>query len=941
MFLQLLIICVSITGFALGNTSIDEYNNVSKTPNYDHYRLPTSIRPKKYNLQVVTHLSNPNNLTFVGDVIMHLIIAENTNNITIHSQNLTIDEKQISLKNLLHNDRQNCISSTEVNPQHDYYIMHLCKQAKQGEEYILTIPFAGILNHKLRGYYRSSYHDKTTNKTRWLSVTQFEPAAARAAFPCFDEPDYKATFTVMLGHHKNYTALSNMPLREARPMHEQKDWLWSEFEESVPMSTYLVAYTVNDFAYVRAETNLKNNVQFRTWARRDAIDQCNYAGIVGPKVLEYYEEIFNIKFPLAKIDQIAIPDFSAGAMENWGLVTYRETALLYAANVSSVANKQRVASVIAHELAHQWFGNLVTMKWWTDLWLNEGFATYIASLGLEHISPEWKSLIEESVDNTLAIFKVDALKTSHPISQPIHHVSQISEIFDSISYKKGSAVLRMMHLFLGDLSFRTGVSNYLRKHAYSNAEQDNLWAALTESAHKFRAIPTHFNIKLIMDSWTLQTGYPVITVSRDYKRKTAEVSQTRYLLDTESGRTDKKNCWWVPLSYTLENQADFSATTPKDWLECESTAGAISKTLENMPNDNEWIIFNIQMAGLYKVKYDDHNWNMLIDTLLSSNFEKIHIINRAQLIDDALSLAWSGDVDYDVAMRLIEYLTREREYIPWIAALENLSNVNRILRQTPDYEFFKKYMRKILTPIYIYLNGLNETTRNPDEDNHSAILHKVLIAGWSCRFEVHDCIARARTYFKLWRRVEDPDKNNPIPTDLRSVVYCTAMRHGNDDDWHFLWLRYKNSNVAAEKKTIISALGCTREVWLLQRYLEWSFDETSHIRKQDSFYAFGSVARGEVGFHLAKDYFLSNIEFLHDFYEPDSSDLARLLTPLASQMASQRDYEYIKSFAEQNKKYLHKAEQSVRRALETIQINAQWKNRNYNEISERLRSRLL
>jgi len=222
--------------------------------------------------------------------------------------------------------------------------------------------------------------------------------------------------------------------------------------------------------------------------------------------IDLYEQFFGIKFPLPKIDQIAVPDFSAGAMENWGLVTYREIALLYSAAHSSLADKQRVASVVAHELAHQWFGNLVTMKWWTDLWLNEGFATYVASLGVENINPEWRSMEQESLSNLLTIFRRDALESSHPISRPIQMVSEISESFDQISYQKGSTVLRMMHLFLGEESFRSGLQAYLQKFSYKNAEQDNLWESLTQAAHKYRSLPKSYDIKSIMDSWTLQTG---------------------------------------------------------------------------------------------------------------------------------------------------------------------------------------------------------------------------------------------------------------------------------------------------------------------------------------------------------------------------------------------------------------------------------------------------
>lgn len=368
--------------------------------------------------------------------------------------------------------------------------------------------------------------------------------------------------------------------------------------------------------------------------------QVNYAKYIGPKVLKFYEDYFDIKFPLPKVDMIAIPDFSAGAMENWGLITYRETALLYSPNVSSSSSQHRVASVVAHELAHQWFGNLVTMKWWTDLWLNEGFATYVASLGVDYLHPEWNSFDEESVSNTLSIFQFDALKSSHPVSVPIGDPAEISQIFDKISYDKGSSILRMMHLFLGEETFRKGVSNYLKRHKYGNAQQDDLWNSLTEEAHKNDALPKNITVKQIMNAWTVKTGYPVIMVDRDYKKGSAEISQKRYLSDTVRSREDFETCWWVPLSYTTASELDFNDTHPEDWLACDDNDVAVPKTLKGLPDSDEWVIFNIQLSGLYKVMYDQKNWDLLIAQLSGPDYAKISAGNRAQLIDDALTLAW-------------------------------------------------------------------------------------------------------------------------------------------------------------------------------------------------------------------------------------------------------------------------------------------------------------
>lgn len=634
------------------------------------------------------------------------------------------------------------------------------------------------------------------------------------------------------------------------------DYIWDHFDETVPMSTYLVAYIVHDFDYKESVAKGTSDVPFKIWARRDAVEQVEYAKVIGPKCLSFYEEYFDEKFPLPKMDMIAIPDFSAGAMENWGLITYRETALLFKPNVSTASSQHRVAEVVAHELAHQWFGNLVTMKWWTDLWLNEGFATYVASLGVSQLHPEWNTLEEETVDNTRSILGFDALRSSHPVSVPIGHPSEIEEIFDAISYEKGSNIIRMMHLFLGEDAFRFGVSKYLKKHKYGNAEQNDLWESLTEEAHKRDTLPKTITVNQIMDSWTVQTGYPIITVNRNYEKGTADITQVRFLSDINRSEKDLNVCWWIPLSYTTAKELDFNSTKPKEWSKCDSAKQSTTVTIKDMPDDKSWVLFNIKLSGLYKVKYDEKNWNLLIDALNGPKYEQIHKMNRAQLIDDALDLAWSGDLQFSIALRLIEYLKQEKEYIPWKAALANLNKMNTILKKTSKYGNFKKYMQQLLTPIYKETHGLDDVS----EDQLDAIKHKSLIAVWACRFDVGDCVKQSKNLFGEWMAVEKPDEVNSVPLDLRSVVYCTAIRNGDETQWDFLWQRYLNSNVGTEKVLILGALACTREIWILNNFLKYSLDTKSGIKSQDSTIAFASVANSEIGFYLAKDFFFKNIE---------------------------------------------------------------------------------
>ncbi|XP_065722166.2 aminopeptidase Ey isoform X2 [Drosophila suzukii] len=904
---------------------------------YNYYRLPTALKPQKYYLRILTLLENPEELRFTGTVKIVIEALENTRNITLHSKNLTIDESKITLRKISEDgNKDNCVTSTSINPIHDFYILNTCEELLAGNVYKLSVPFSADLSRQLIGYYRSSYKDPETNVTRWLSATQFEPASARKAFPCFDEPAYKASFVVTLGYHKKFTGLSNMPVKETKPHESLTDYIWSHFEESVPMSTYLVAYSVNDF--VNKPSTLPNGALFRTWARPNAIDQCDFAAEFGPKVLQYYEQFFGIKFPLPKIDQMAVPDFSAGAMENWGLVKYRESTLLFSKTHSSLADKQDLANVIAHELAHQWFGNLVTMKWWTDLWLNEGFATYVASLGVEDIHPEWNTKDRGSLTTMMATFRLDSLVTSHPISRPIKMVTEIEESFDAISYQKGSSVLRMMHLFMGEDAFRSGLKSYLQLYAYKNAEQDNLWESLTEAAHKNGALPKNYEIKTIMDSWTLQTGYPIVNVTRDYKTGTAKLGQERYLRNTEISRAQCVGCWWIPLSYTTQNEKDFSNTAPKAWMECSRSGESIPKTIQDLPGPDQWVIFNNQLSTPYKVNYDAQNWKLLIQTLNSEEFQSIHVINRAQLIDDVLYLAWTGEQDYETALQVTDYLQRERDLLPWTSAFNNLKLLNRILRQTPNFGFFKRYMKKLFTPIYEHLNGINDTFSSIQHQDQ--ILLKTMVVEWACQYQVSDCVPRAQSYFSRWRSEPNPDENNPIPINFRSSVYCAAIKYGTDEDWDFLWSRYKNSNVGTEKQVILGTLGCSREVWILQRYLERAFNPKGGIRKQDSSLSFQAVASREVGVLLAKKYLIDNVDLIHKYYYPQTRSMSRFFSQLSEQVITKSDLNGFRAFVNNSRQYLKGLSQTIQQSLEIMLTNVQWMERNYHQFSRSIQQHL-
>ncbi|CAG9818441.1 unnamed protein product [Phaedon cochleariae] len=890
----------------------------------DAYRLPTNVLPENYKLEIISYLGQKDNFSFDGNVWIKTTCVHTIHNITLHSKDLEIKEEAITLKDVSSNDSKALkILKIELQKDNDFLIIHLNEPLLAGRKYQLFISFRGHLDDGLAGFYRSSYFDKQKKEKRWLGVTQFEAISARMAFPCFDEPEMKATFDISIGRKEGYKAISNMPLLLTEPLKEKEGWYWDRFDTSVPMSTYLVAYIVSDFDYKKAETSQNNNVTFRIWARKDALNQVDFAAHVGPKALEYYEKFFDLKYPLPKQDMVAIPDFSAGAMENWGLITYREAYLLYDPKVSSKTSQHSVASVIAHELAHQWFGNLVTMKWWTDLWLNEGFATYMASLAVEELFPQWNSLQEEAADNLLSVFSFDSLRTSHPVSVPIGDPKEIDEIFDTISYKKGSSLIRMMSLFLGEEVVRRGVSNYLSKHKFRNAEQDDLWDCLTDEAHKNGVLPHNLTVKTIMDTWTVQTGYPVINIKRNYERKTAEITQHRYLRDIINTRDAMNPCWWVPLSYSTKENRHFNVTTPEHWLSCPIQ----EQVIENIADEKDWVIFNNEMAGIYKVNYDERNWDLITKYLQSEHYDEIPTLNRVQLLSDAADLAFVGNLKYDIFFELLKYLKAEREYLPWKAALGKTAGLTTHLKRSSTYGQYKEYMKQLLTPIYEQIGGLEIPTSSADKLD--SIKLQVLVASKACKFEVANCIAHSRNLFNKVK--ENPQGNSIISKDLKGVVYCTSLKHGGEAEWDFLWKKYQTSNVATEKSTLLNALGCTNEIWLLKRYLEWSLNDTK-IRRQDSSTVFSAVARNDVGYFIAKSFFYENVDHIFKHLQPNKRRISRYLSSLATQMTEEKDQQELEHFIDQNRANFSEVKKGVEQSLETVKINIQWQNKHADAI---------
>ncbi|XP_043469608.1 aminopeptidase N [Leptopilina heterotoma] len=908
-----------------GNSNLQAIKALANKNKID-VRLPRSVLPDFYELRLTPFIWE-GNFTFNGEVKIVVNVTEKTKNITLHAVDLKIDEKatsvgeypQTSNSKLLKIDRQ------QNDTVRQFFIIHTLEYLKPGNQYIVYFKFKGYLNDFLQGFYRSSY--KVDNQTRWIATTQFQPTDARRAFPCFDEPALKAKFQISIARPKNMTSISNMPLKgEPVTVSDFPTYEWDHYETSVPMSTYLVAFIVSDFKVLKSEED-----KFGVWARSEAINQSLYSLKIGPKILSHYEDYFQIKFPLPKMDMVALPDFSAGAMENWGLITYRETAMLFQEGVSTSSNQQRVAAVVAHELAHQWFGNLVTPSWWSDLWLNEGFASYVEYIGINAVEPEWMVLEQFVVHELQNVFGLDALTSSHPISVEVGHPDEINEIFDKISYDKGASIIRMMDHFLTNEVFKQGIYNYLNERAYKSAEQNDLWAALTKQAHKDKVLQPDVTVKEIMDTWTLQTGFPVVTVTRDYKSGGAYIIQERFLLQNSTLPIlmDPMPRWWIPITFTSESKLNFNNTQPSHWMRAEK-----SLTIPDLDaRSTEWVLFNVQETGYYRVNYDKENWQKLTKQLIEGNFKDISTINRAQLIDDSLNLARSGKLNYSTALDLTNYLVRETEYLPWKSALTAMSYLNSMLIKYQGYDKFRVYASKLLDNIYNKI-GFKDSY----EDSQLTVFTRLDVLNWACTFGHEDCVRNAVKQFINWRHSPNPDEENPIAPNLKSVVYCTAIRVGGQAEWDFAWQRYLTTNVGTERDILLVALGCSGETWLLSRYLDWALTENSGIRKQDVTRVFASVANNIVGQPLVFNYFRNKWTRIREYIGTSIMTISTIVKASTKRINTKYELKDLLDFAKEHGEQLVSATRAVQQAVEQAEANIRWLEQNHESIYNWLQS---
>lgn len=879
---------------------------------WENIRLPTNLKPHLYDLSLEIDITNE---VFNGVSEALIECVEATNIILIHSKQLNIDFNSITLTKQDGGTVPGFSKDPWLYPENQYLVIELDGNLKAGSMYELSIGFDAELKNDLVGLYRSTYKTED-GQTKSIATTFFAPTDARKAFPCFDEPAFKANFTLTIDHEPGYIALANMPL-DGPNTTLPSGWVRTKFEMSVPMSTYLLCFVVCDFIFVEKET--QGGVQFRVWARPEARNSVEFALEKGADIIDFFEDYFQIDFPLPKMDMIAIPDFTAGAMENWGLITYRETALLYTEGVSSPRNKQRVCTVVSHELAHQWFGNLVTLLWWDDTWLNEGFASYVEYLGVDYVENTWGVTEQFVVLDVQPVMTIDALQTSRPIIVDVETPDDINQQFDAISYNKGASILRMLQNFMGETAFKSGLNNYLEAFAYSNAANTDLWEYLEEAS---KEDGTNLEIAQIMNTWTLQMGFPVITVTRSYGAAvTFSAAQHRFLSnpDSEPQTTypDLGYKWHVPLTYTTLASTKFD-DNEIDWLipddeDFERNLGE--------GDDATWLLVNIRQYGYYRVNYDQKNWQLLSDQLIDD-----HTIfpesNRATLISDAFNLARGGELSQVQAFELTSYLVEERDYVPWVAVDSNLGYVDKMLSRSKAYGDFNQYMLQQVTPFYDFIGWEGSSTDHLDSLSHS------LAVNLACSYGKEDCVNNAIQEFAEW--MSHPENNTVNPT-LKSTVYCTAISKGGQAEWEFAYNQYKATLDASEASTLLSSLGCSKEVWVLSTFLELTLDG-DEVRAQDAVDAVTYVARNPVGYSLAWDFFRAEWEFFRTTYGDSIFQFSDLIEGVTSHFNTEFELQMLEDFIDEHPDQ-GTGSRAFTQAVDNTKSNIRWINSYLDEVA--------
>ncbi|MGQ0772355.1 MAG: M1 family metallopeptidase [Nitrososphaerota archaeon] len=816
------------------------------------------VIPINYDL---TFEPNFRDFTFSGKEVIDIKISKPTSIIALNAAELKIKNCHILWNG------QKLSAKTRLDEKNETLTISIPKKISGHAK--IAVDFTGVLNNRLVGFYRSQYKDKQ-GKPKFLATTQFEAADARRAFPCWDEPAAKATFDVSLITEKNHIAISNTNVVLRKQLDSKTLY---KFARTPVMSTYLLYLGVGEFEFLSGRIG-KTLIRIATTKGNSSkgkfsLDLCK-------KLLRSYESYFGVKYPLPKLDLIAVPDFASGAMENWGAITFRETILLYDSKTSSTQTKQHIAEVVSHELAHQWFGNLVTMEWWNDLWLNESFATFMATKFVDKFYPEWKlwdQFLEDTMNTAMGL---DSLNSSHPIDVKVKSPSEIREIFDAISYDKGGCVLRMLESFVTEKMFRTGLRVYLKKFAYKNAKGDDLWNEIGKAAR--------MPVRSMVNSWLGQMGFPLVEAQKQDSKLI--LSQKRFVHEKKG---KQNGLWQIPVSISQDHK-----TTHK----------LVTKPREIMPIKDSPVVINSGRTGFYRVKYSA---DLLYDLKQLVLEKSIPHIDRWALQNDLFSLCISGDGTTKNYLDFTNSYENEDDYITQSNIAGNLYSLyNKTMQEPFSYEI-KNITHQFFRTLYSKLGW----DAKKDEQHTNTLLRSFILSALG-KLDDEEIISEANKRFVQY--LKNPLSLNP---DIQSVVFSIIAWSGDSKTYKKLLDMYRNAKTQEEKIRFLGALCSFKDEKLLRDTLD--FSQSKEVRSQNMHVPIMQVAANPYGKKVLWPWLKKNWKSLRKKVGPGSPLLNRMVSSIGPVSDASMEKE-IRQFFKANP--TPGTERTLEQTLERIRIHS-------------------
>lgn len=856
--------------------------------------LPTNVVPKHYD---VTLEPDFDKFTFDGKVTIDLDVAEDSTTISLNTVDIKIHSTTVHADGVLVTESPSLSYDADTQTT----TIELGKTIKKGQKAQVLHTYTGELNDKMAGFYRSKRRDG-----KYLAVTQFEATDARRALPCFDEPALKAEFSVTLIADQDMTCLSNMDVASTSTIDSKVSGGKRQavkFNRSPRMSTYLLAFIIGELKSISTD---KFRLPIKVYMTPEQNEEDGkFALEVAAKTLAFYEKAFQAPYPLPKMDMVAIPDFAAGAMENWGLVTYRVVDLLFDQKTSSAATRERVAEVVQHELAHQWFGNLVTMDFWDGLWLNEGFATWMSWYSCNEFYPEWKVWETFVIDTLQGALGLDGLRSSHPVEVPVHRAEDINQIFDSISYSKGSAVLRMISKYLGEETFIEGIRRYIKKHAWGNTQTGDLWAALSDASGK--------DVPHVMDIWTKKVGYPVITVTENPSDSSITLKQNRFLRTGDVKPEEDEVLYPVILGLRTKKGINEEIML----TEREQTF----KLAEGL----DFYKLNADHSSLFRTNYSPDRLSKLGEAARSS---LLSVEDRAGMIADAGVLAASGYGKTSGILSLLESFNKETQFVVWN---EILSRINA-LRNT--WLFEDESVKDALKSFQLTLCSTKAHELGwefKEDEDHILSQFKSLMFGSAGLAGDSKIQAAAREMFDKFKKGD----YSAVHPNLRGSVFAMAVRDGDESDWQALLDRFHTAPTADERNTCLRTLGRAKSEHLIKKTLDLAL--AGEVKMQDIYMPIGGLSTTSTGVEMRWNWMKENWSTLVERLPPSMTMLSSVVSICVATFTKQSQLDDVSGFfGSVDKKGF---DRSLEQSLDSVRAKMNWLGRDKEDVEGWLRER--